>query len=69
MTRDLITWIWLAFPLGLGLGYVIGGRHADGYWADHGEHGGSVHHRGKFYKVTPEGLPPPPRDLSQGGQP
>lgn len=40
--------------LALGLGFIIGGRMSDGYWADHGEYGGLVHHKGKFYRVTKE---------------
>lgn len=32
-------------------GYVLGGRSADQYWADHADNG-SVCHKGKFYRVT-----------------
>lgn len=54
MSNDLLVWVWAAFPLGLCFGFIIGGRQSDEYWADHGEHGGSVHHRGRFYRVTKE---------------
>ena len=36
------------------LGFIIGGRMEASYWAEHGENGGSVHHRGKFYRIFGE---------------
>jgi hypothetical protein len=53
----MIEWPWL-IAVGLfawAFGFWQGGRNSDWYWADHGEHGGSVHHKGKFYYVKPEG--------------
>ena len=44
-----------AVVVAFALGFCLGGRQEAWYWADHGDKGGSVHHKGKFYVVKPEG--------------
>lgn len=47
---EIIGLIAIAWAIGFGMG----ARNADGYWANH-VNGGSVYHKGKFYVVKPEG--------------
>lgn len=37
------------------LGFVLGASVTDAYWVDHGENGGTVYHKGKFYTVKRAG--------------
>lgn len=53
--HDLIFLAFSAPVIALCLGFIIGGRQSDAYWASHGDDGGSVHHKGQFYRVTREG--------------
>jgi hypothetical protein len=49
-------WLFVLIAGGAFLfGYNFADRAADWYWAHHGDHGGSVHYRGRFYKVLREG--------------
>ena len=48
----IISFICIAF-VAFGFGYGVGSRSSDNYWASHWD-GGSIYHRGRFFKVTLE---------------
>lgn len=50
----MTNWDWIIAIIGaFAWGFTFGGNLAERYWADHCNNG-SVHFRGKFYKVIAE---------------